>query len=393
MSVEIRLVAVVSAVASLFALLTILVPAAGAAWSAQTTPTPPKGTETKLFDISCKPSTSACTSVGVNIGGEGGEGPEGIPIAQRWNGTSWSSQSPAKKLGVLPTNLFGVDCPSETRCMAVGYYEAGEGPVTVAELWNEGKWNVHTPPVPSESTSSGLNAVGCNSTANCTAVGSAVINEVMTAIAAKWNSPTWTSSPVPMPEGAEWSQLDGVDCLFSNFCAAVGNYVPNGGSEKSLVMFWNGEWKIHSLTNPVGAVESTLHDVSCTPTPNRCTAVGGWRNSKGEEFTLAYRFNGVTTWTLQSTPNPSGSVASVFQDVSCATETSCTAAGSWVSGSGGSDQTLAEEWNGSSWSEQSTANPAGAGFDGFFGVSCQEADCLGVGWSETANTTMAQIRE
>lgn len=393
MSVEIRLVAVVSAVAALFALLAVSVPAAGAAWSLQTTPTPPKGTQDKLLDISCEPSASACTSVGVNLV-EGGEGPEGIPVAQRWNGTSWSSQSPAKKLGVLPTSLDGVDCPSETRCMAVGEYQTGgEESATLAELWNEGKWNVHTPPVPSESTSSGLNAVGCNSTANCTAVGAAVIKGVMTAIAAKWNSPTWTSSPGVIPEGAEWSQLDGVDCLFSNFCAAVGNYIPKGGSDKGLVMFWNGEWKLHTLTYPVGAVESALHGVSCTPTPNRCTAVGSWTNSKGEEFTLAYRFNGVTTWTLQSTPNPTGSVASAFQDVSCATETSCTAVGSWVSGGGGSGQTLAEEWNGSSWSIQSTQNPAGAAFDGFFGVSCQSTDCLGVGWGETANASMAQIRE
>src|SRR5262249_18463453 len=155
---------VISAVAALFALLAISVPAAGAAWSLQTTPTPPKGTQDKLLDISCEPSASACTSVGVNLA-EAGEGPEGIPIAQRWNGTSWSSHSPAKKLGALPPKLNGVDCPSETRCMAVGYYEGGGGEgsaVTLAELWNEGKWNVHTPPVPSESTSSGLNAVGCN---------------------------------------------------------------------------------------------------------------------------------------------------------------------------------------------------------------------------------------
>jgi hypothetical protein len=277
--------------------------------------------------------------------------------------------------------------------MAVGYYQSAEGPVTVAELWNEGKWNVHTPPVPAESTSSELVAVGCSSTANCTAGGSAVVKGVKTAIAAKWTSPTWASSPIPIPEGAISSQLDGVDCLFSNFCAAVGRYTTSGGSVKSLVMFWNGEWKLHTVTDPEGAVQSTLLDVSCTPTPNRCTAVGGWKNSSLEQFTLAYRFNGVTTWTLQSTPNPSGSIASVFQEVSCATETSCTAAGSWVSGSGGSNQTLAEEWNGSNWSEQSTPNPAGSGFDAFFGVSCQSTQCLGVGWSETANTAMAQIRE
>lgn len=277
--------------------------------------------------------------------------------------------------------------------MAAGNYQGSEGPVTVAELWNENKWSVHTTPVPSEATSSELVAVGCNNTAECTAVGSAVIGGVKTAIAEEWNSPTWTLQTVPIPEGATSSQFDGVDCIWSNFCVAVGRYTTSGGSVKSLVAFWNGSWSLQTVTDPVGAVQSTLLDVSCTPTPNRCTAVGGWKNNAGEQFTLAYRFNGVTTWTLQSTPNPSGSIASVFQEVACATETSCTAAGSWVSGSGGSNQTLAEEWNGSTWSIQTTLNPAGAGFDAFFGISCRSTTCIGVGWSETTNPAMAQIRE
>lgn len=365
------------------------VPVASAAWTLQTTPSPPEGTANYLYDVSCEPSTNVCTSVGksTTLGTDS-------PVAQRWNGTSWSAQTPAKKSGTLPTRLFGVDCPSETRCMAVGNYQSEAGPVGVDELWNENKWSVQSTPVPAEATSSEYVGVGCNNTAECTIVGSAVIGGVTKAIAAEWNSPTWTQMTVPIPEGATSSQLDGVDCLFSNFCVAVGRYTTSGGSIKSLVMFWNeGKWTLQTVTDPVGAVQSTLLDVSCTPTPNRCTAVGGWKNSALEQFTLAYRFNGVSTWTLQSTPNPTGSIASVFQDVSCATETSCTAAGSWVSGSGGSNQTLAEEWNGSSWSIQSTENPAGAGFDAFFGVSCRSTSCIGVGWSETTNPAMAQIRK
>jgi hypothetical protein len=123
--------------------------------------------------------------------------------------------------------------------------------------------------------------------------------------------------------------------------------------------------------------------------------VGGWKNSKGEQFTLAYRFNGVTTWTLQSTPNPSESIESVLQDVSCATETSCTAAGSWVK-SGGSTQILAEKWNGSSWAIQGTPTPSGAAFSSLFGVSCRSTTCIGVGWSTDGSgvdTTLGEIRE
>ncbi len=359
-------------------------------WKIKETPNP-GASGSYLFDVSCEPSTSACTSVGKSTS-------SGVdsPIALRWNGISWSEQTAAKKSGATHTRLYGVDCPSETRCLAVGNYQSSEGSTVLSEIWNEGKWNVQTTPSPPESTSSELAAIGCNNTAECTAVGSAVIGGVKKAIAMEWNSPTWTLQTVPIPEGAISSQLDGVDCLWSNFCVAVGRYTTSGGSVKSLVMFWNAGWSLQTVTDPVGAAQSTLLDVACTPTPNLCTAVGGWKNSASEQFTLAYRFNGVTTWTLQSTPNPSGSIASVFQEVSCATETSCTADGSWVSGGGGSNQTLAEVWNGTSWSIQGTPNPSGASFTAFFGLSCRSTSCMGAGWSESSlgvDTTLSEFRE
>lgn len=363
----------------------------GGLWKIQETPNPGVN-GSYLYDISCEPSASVCTSVGKSTSSA-----TDSPVALRWNGSSWSEQTAAKKSGATHTRLFGVDCPSETRCLAVGNYQSSEGSTVLSEIWNEGKWSVQTTPVPSEATSSEFAAVGCNSTANCTAVGSAMIGGVKTAIAERWTSPTWALSSIPIPEGATSSQLDGVDCLWSNFCAAVGRYTTSGGSIKSLVVFWNGtEWSLQSVTDPEGAAQSTLLDVACTPTPNRCTAVGGWKNSALEQFTLAYRFNGVTTWTLQSTPNPSGNLASVLQEVSCASETSCTAAGSWVSNGGGSNQTLAETWNGTSWSIQGTPNPSGASFSAFFGVSCRSTACLSVGWSRNVfgeDTTLSEIRE
>lgn len=362
------------------------------AWEIVSTLNPEGADDSYLYDVSCEPSTSVCTAVGKSTS-------SGVdsPLAHRWNGSSWSEQSPAKKSGSTHNRLLGVDCPSETRCIAVGSYQNSEGgPVTLGEIWNGTNWNIQSTPVPEEATSSELVAVGCSSTARCGAVGSAVMGGVKTAIAEKWISPTWSLESIPIPEGATSSQLDGVDCIWSNFCVAVGRYTDSEGSTKSLAMFWNGtEWELQTPTDPEGAVQSTLLDVSCTKSPNLCTAVGGWKNSENNQFTLAYRFNG-STWTLQSTPNPAESIASVFQEVSCATETSCTAAGSWVSGAGGSNRTLAEEWDGSSWSIQGTPNPAGSVFSAFFGVSCQESGCFGVGYSTDESgdaSTLGEIRE
>jgi hypothetical protein len=239
-----------------------------------------------------------------------------------------------------------------------------------------------------------LVAVGCNSTADCRAVGSAEISGVETAVVEKWTSPTWALESIPIPKGATSSQLDGVDCIWSNFCVAVGRYTTSGGSTKSLAMFWNGtNWSLQTLTDPAGAVETGLLDVTCTKTPSACTAVGSWEDSAKDQFTLAYRFDG-SSWTLQSTPNPSGSTESIFVGVSCATASSCTAVGTWIK-SGESFETLAEEWNGSSWSVQSTPNPTGATASVLLGASCRGTSCIAVGWSAGASgpeTTLAEIR-
>jgi fibronectin type III domain protein len=361
-------------------------------WKILTSPNPAGASDTNLYDVSCEPSTSVCTSVGKSTS-SGNDS----PVAQRWNGTTWSEQAAAKKSGATHTRLFGVDCPSETRCLAVGNHQSSEGASVLSEIWNEGKWTVQTTPLPAESTSSELVGIGCNSTANCTAVGSASIGGVETAIAERWTSPNWALSSLPIPKGAKSSRLNAVDCLWSNFCVAVGSYVPEGKSwPESLVMFWNAEWTVQSVPKPhEKANESVLLDVSCTPTPNRCTAVGTWKILT-IPFTLAYRFNGTSTWTLQSTPNVSESngASNVLQGVSCATETSCTAVGDWKV-SGGSIQTLAEKWDGTSWSIQGTPNPAGASYSSLLGASCLASSCMGVGWSTsgTTDTTLSEIRE
>jgi hypothetical protein len=365
-----------------------------ATWKIKKSPNPEGAAFSVLQDVSCMPSTSLCTTVG-NVTNSGVDS----PLAYRWNGESWSEQVPAKKTGAVETRLLGADCPSETRCLAVGSYELSGGQSTImSEIWNENKWSNQTTPSPAEATSSEFTAIGCNSTAQCRAVGSAVIGGVKTAIAEAWNSPTWALQTVPIPEGAKSSQLDGVDCLWSNFCVAVGRYTTSGEAIKSLAMFWNGsEWKLQTLTDPENAVQSGLRDVSCTPSPNRCTVVGEWTNKASEELTLAYRFNG-STWTLQSTPKPLESLGSGFQEVSCSSETACAAVGGWHSPSGewfGTYKTLAAKWDGSSWSIQSTQNPAGALLSNLLGVSCQSSSCLAVGVSlgESEDTTLVEFRE
>ena len=72
---------------------------------------------------------------------------------------------------------------------------------------------------------------------------------------------------------------------------------------------------------------------------------------------MAEVWNG-SSWAIQSTPNPSGAKNPVLNAVSCTSSTACTAAGDYTI-SAGVRVPLAEVWDGSGWSIQSTPAPTG----------------------------------
>jgi hypothetical protein len=105
---------------------------------------------------------------------------------------------------------------------------------------------------------------------------------------------------------------------------------------------WNGtKWSLQTTPNPTGAVQSYLSGVSCA-SASACTAAGHYFNGT-TTVTLAERWNG-TKWSLQHTPNPTGSTDSELHGVSCASASACTATGYYNNGT--TPVTLAERWNG-----------------------------------------------
>jgi hypothetical protein len=72
--------------------------------------------------------------------------------------------------------------------------------------------------------------------------------------------------------------------------------------------------------------------VSCATVTN-CVAVGSSTNSSGASVTLAEQWNG-SSWSVQTTPNPSAALDSYLSSVSCAAATSCTAVGQYLNQSG-----------------------------------------------------------
>ena len=97
---------------------------------------------------------------------------------------------------------------------------------------------------------------------------------------------------------------------------------------------------------------------------------------------LAERWDG-TTWTVQSTPTPPGTQGQgdFFSGVWCSTPSACTAVGlAFTHSAQFMPSTVAERWDGSSWSVQDTPNLPGAYDIGPPAVSCPVLSvCTAVG--------------
>ncbi len=290
-----------------------------------------------------------------------------------------SGSDPANpKLVVAQSVLQGVSCASLGTCSAVGEHAAGTGPeLTLGQRWSGTSWAIQTTPSPAGALDTYLYGVSCASASACTAVGDYDTSIAYETLAERWNGTSWQAQSTPNPSGAEVSYLSGVSCASDSACIAVGNYATVSG-EFALAERWNGiSWGLQSTPNPAGAIDSRLRGVSCT-SASACTAVGFTENKAGTEVTLAERWNG-SSWTIQSSPNPKASKGSALTGVSCASVGACTAVGYYLSSTAGMSA-LAERWNGSSWQVQGPPTPAGGEDGNLAGVSCASANaCTAVG--------------
>jgi hypothetical protein len=327
----------------------------GTDWAVKPTPglTP---NHSAMSGVSCI-NVDACTAVGYysySAGGSGGT------LAEHWDGTTqWTFDPIPSPTGAQSSSLFAVSCISTDACTAVGYYynSAGVG-VTLAEAWNGKQWTIEHTPNPVGAHDSALNSVSCtyNSTA-CTAVGEYLDStDTYHTLAEAWNGTNWTIQHTPAAAGGG---LSGVSCIASTVCTAVGGFRNSAGTYETLAEAWNGTaWTIQSSPNPTGATGSGLSGVSCLASTAECAAVGHYLNSAGTYETLAETRKG-TAWTIQSTPNAAGTTGRLLSSVSCTSASSatvCTAVGYYYK-SAYIETTLAERWNGTAWTIQSTPTP------------------------------------
>ncbi len=186
-----------------------------------------------------------------------------------------------------------------------------------------------------------LGRVSCVTASDCWAVGSVGIGSFnSTTLAEHWNGSAWSIVPTPNPSTSTLNVLSGVDCVSSVDCWATGLGNGTSTTDQTLAEHWNGSaWSIVTTPNPSSV--SILGGVDCVSSSD-CWTVG---HAGGQ--TLAEQWNG-TAWLVVNTPDTGPSQENELGAVACVSASDCWAVGDGAIG--GTEQTLAEHWNGTAWS-------------------------------------------
>jgi hypothetical protein len=344
----------------------------GSAWSVQSVPSPPGGTGVQLQSVSCG-GADGCEAVGRYY--EQGT----LPLAESWDGTAWTLQTAAVASASDNDQLYGVSCAGTSYCEAGGYAVVlDDADATLAQAWDGTTWAVQSTPNDDVANSySSLAGVSCVAADDCEAVG---FSDVSGAFIEMWNGTAWAIQPSP----GVAASLTGVSCVAADNCEAVGDYEIN---KAPFAEGWDGtSWTVQSTPAPAASdVSAPLSAVSCEGV-DFCEAVGSYGGS-GSTVLYSEVWDG-TAWAVQATPpTPTGGTDPALDSVSCSGADACEAVGTYTD-SGGRAETLAEGWDGSAWTLQSTPNKTSDDnfdHDTLSGVSCVAADsceAVGYNWNE-----------
>jgi hypothetical protein len=239
---------------------------------------------------------------------------------------------------------------------------------------------------------SGAYGLSCPRTDYCVAVGAYNANDVVRVLAELWNGSAWSVIPSPHPKNAESSVLNAVSCTSASHCVAVGSYTDANSMSWGLSELWNGSsWTLVHTPRPGRGTFVSLSGISCAGA-TQCVAVGSYTNRRSVPVSLAELWNG-SSWSTVHTPNPAGALTSGLSAVSCAGESLCMAAGASL----GADYlggTLTELWNGSTWTIAASSDPDGAQDSYLNGVSCPTAtNCQAVGGYQGSDGTPVTLAE
>jgi hypothetical protein len=294
-----------------------------------------------------------------------------------YNGSAFSALTAAS----TTSELYDTTC-GPSLCFAVGTDYSGT-PSPHAESYNGSSWSTMSMVAPTGSTFAVALGIGCPTASDCFAVGW-YQNSGDLPFAEHWNGTSWSQQSLTLPANTIAAKLLDISCTSASACTAVGYFEATGQPRRTLVMVWNGtSWTPQTSANPSGAAGAQLHGVECGSS-SQCTAVGEYLDGSSVQHALAEGWNG-TSWSVQSVPDPASGSNPTLNDVSCSSASACSGVGQYTSTTP-STEPLAARWNGTTWSLQSVPKATGVSDATLYGVSCPSS-CMAVGASTYDGST------
>ena len=296
-------------------------------------------------------------------------------------------------VSVIPSTndtLDSVSCVGPAFCLAVGQHGKG-----LAETWNGTQLEPGDVPLPSNvSGLAVLSSVSCVSTSLCEVLGTGYDVSTPIVFGNQWNGTALALTPAatpPVPTSAN-VEADGMDCVTSTSCIAVGTTNRGDPTATPFSEQWNGSsWSLVNVVVPSGSgvTGSFLASVSCAGA-SFCEAAGQINGAPNQN--LIETWNG-SQWTMvPNVPNTSPTLSQGLKAVDCFSQTTCSAVGSAAASSGPSPATLVLSWNGSSWSIVPATPNQGTLETTLAGESCvTNWACVAVGSSFSAPAVQASF--
>jgi hypothetical protein len=253
----------------------------GSTWSAQSI-TKPAGSHSTLTGVSCM-SESNCLAVGWYTPVPG----QYTLLAEWWNGKKWTKEATQAPTGTRSSQFYGVACLADSGCTAVGTYLPATGVrIPLAESWNGTTFTVQATAPPPGGSGSHFESVSCASSEACLAVGYEFKGEDQaSAVAEAWNGSDW--SLVNVPQKGSLTELYGVSCAGTESCTVVGtNSKTHHGDTAVIIDQWNGTKLVAESAPSPGTALNVLNGVACNGT--NCSTVGQYlSNTLQGDFSFA----------------------------------------------------------------------------------------------------------
>jgi hypothetical protein len=276
----------------------------GSTWSLATVPQP--AGQQATFNAVADLGPDDAWAVGTSFSGGVGASPVGSTLIEQWNGTSWTIVPSPNAVPVVNGNANTLDAVAGTGpddIWAAGWYLENDLNILTMlfEHWDGTSWSVVKTPIVQDAIITSLTAVSSD---NVWAVGSFAANGNLSA---HWNGTKWTLVKTPnVTNGGPLAQneLTAVSSDSTQDVWASG-YVFNvndANFAEPFVLHWNGTaWSV-TMTPNVGSEGSRLRGIDVVSSTD-VWGVGQEQLNNGSILTLTEQFNG-STWTIMPSPDP-----------------------------------------------------------------------------------------